>query len=268
MLNSYGEFDLNTEFVYDKEWADELYQTLLTNQEIIKTYVKEHNLVKEYRNSMNLFRERAKRYNPYLNQEDDEVKTDRYFYVYTSMYEYKPKTNLWGQAKPFSFYEEVERVSKTFGLNRSLAGKEVRTPYFNPIASDKINGALGILGANVEFVWNNDNPLVLISKIVPTLTAIQPLVDGNHRTSHAMIQYYLGKAGLPAIARNKHLKEHYKAYTIFEREAIVNDDINDLIAYYFYNIAERQEQICKELGISPNMIFNGRKFCVEDELIL
>ena len=30
----------NTEFVYDKEWADDLYQTLLTNQDIIKDYAK------------------------------------------------------------------------------------------------------------------------------------------------------------------------------------------------------------------------------------
>ena len=268
MLNSYGEFDLNTEFVYDKEWADDLYQTLLTNQDIIRTYVKENGLLKEYRDSMNVFKKRAKKYNPYLNQEDDEVKTNRYFYIYDSMYEYKPKTNLLGQAKPFSFYEEVERVSKTFGVNRALVGKEIRTPYFNPISSDRIHGALGNLGANVEFVWNNDNPFVLISKIVPTLTAIQPLVDGNHRTSHAIIQYYIGKAGLPAIERNKHLKEHYKAYTLFEREAIVNNDINDLIAYYFYNIAERQEQMCRELGISPKSILSGRTVCVEDELIL
>lgn len=268
MLDKEGRFDLNTEFTYDKEWADEMYQVLINNQKLIKKYVKENDLIKQYNASMNIFKTRAKNYNPYANQEDDEVKTDRYFYIYDSMYNYQPKKNLWGKEKPFVFQEEMERVSATFGVSRALSKKEIVTPFFTPIESDKIGVALNKLSANVEFVWNNDNPLALISKIVACITAIQPLNDGNHRTSHAMIQYYIAKAGLPSIERNKHLREHYIAYTKFERNAIRSGDINDLIAYFFYNILERQEQMCVELGSSPKEILNGRTFCVSDEKIL
>lgn len=267
MLLQNGEFDLNTEFTYDKAWSDEIFCQLIENQKSIHEYAVAHNLEDEYNENMNIFKKRAENYDPFANQEDDEVKTDRYFNTYNSMYEYQPYRNLWGEEKPFSFYDEFCRVSKTFGIDRSLADKVVMAPYFVPLASDKIVAALTKLQHNIENVWKDDNCIVLIAKIVPYVTAIQPLLDGNHRASHAMIQYYLGKAGLPSIKRNKHLKEHYLGYSIFEKNAIVNGDINDLIAYYYYNVLERQEDLCKKLGIEPKNILKSDIYCVDDQEI-
>lgn len=267
MLLENGEFDLNTEFTYDKKWSDELYKQLIANQKNIHEYAISNNLENEYNKSLNCFKERAERYNPYANQEDEEVKTDRYFNTYNSMYEYQPKRNLWGEEKPFSFLDEFTRVSKTFGIERSLTDKLVMAPYFVPVANHKINDALSRLQFNIEFKWNNDNYLVLIAKIIPFITAIQPLLDGNHRASHSMIHYYLGKAGLPSIKRNKHLEEHFLGYSIFEKNAIINNDLNDLIAYYYYNILERQEQMCKTLGINPREVLKSDIYCIEDKEI-
>jgi len=267
MLKANGQFDLNTKFVYDKEWSDEIYQQLLDNQKAIKNYAIQHKLEDIYNDNVNVFQKRADAFDPYANQEDEEVKTNRYFNAYNLMYKYTPYKNLWGQEKPFIFNEEFERVSKFFGINRGIANKVVTTPYFVPIEPENISSALTQLGIKIDFEWNNDNALVLMSKIVPYITAIQPLLDGNHRASHAMIHYYLGKAGLPSILRKKHLKEHYLGYSIFEKNAIVNDDINDLIAYYYYNILERQEQLCNLLGVEPKQILRSEIYSVPDEEI-
>ena len=267
MLKQNGEFDLNTKFTYDKEWSDEIYQQLLDNQNAIREYAEKHNLQKEYLDSVNVFKQRAEQYDPFADQEDEEMKTNRYFYTYNLMYEYTPSRNLWGQEKPFIFNEELEKISKTFGISRAMANKVVTTPYFVPVSPENISSALTQLACKIEFEWNNDNPLVLVSKIIPCVTAIQPLLDGNHRASHAMIHYYLGKAGLPSITRKKHLKEHYLGYSIFEKNAIINDDINDLIAYYYYNILERQEQICQTLGVDHKTILKSQIYCVPDEEI-
>lgn len=249
LLRKGGEFDLNTQFNYDEQWANEIYQQLLDNQKAIKNYA-QHNetLQKIYDDNLNVFQTEADKYDPYAeNQLDDNVKTSKYFYTYTSMYKHVSPKDLFGREKPFDFLNEFSRVSKTFGIDRSLSKTVVTTPYFIPTSPEQINNALLRLANRIEFEWNNDNPLVLISKMVPFITAIQPLSDGNHRASHAMLQYYLGKAGLPSILRKKDLREHFQGYSIFERNAIENDTIDDIIAYYWYNVLERQEQICEML---------------------
>lgn len=270
MLLENGKFDINSNFTYDKSWADDIFYELLENNRKIYEYAKAHNLENKLDKCFNVFKERAERYDPYNEnqQDEEEVKTDKYFSVYNSMYEYKPLKNLWGQEKPFSFTNEFDRVASTFGLKRNLIDKAIITPYFVPLDSDEITNALFNLERRLEFEWQAENPLAIISKIVPYITAVQPLVDGNHRASHAMIQYYLGKTGLPSITRNKHLKEHYEAFTNFEKDAILTGNINDLIAYYYYNVLERQEQICSELGALPQDVLTSKAHSTPDKEIV
>lgn len=268
MLLENGEFDINSTFTYDRDWADELFFELLANNKRILETAKANGLEEEFYKAQNIFKDRANLYDPYANQEDDEVKTNKYYATYDSMYDYVPLKNLWGQEKPFVFSEAFDKVAATFGTKRNYVDKVIIAPYFVPLASDKIGMALTNLDNKIEFEWNDDNPLVLISKIVPYLTAVQPLLDGNHRASHAMLQYYLGKAELPAILRNKHLQEHYEAYTNFEKEAITTGSIDDLIAYYYYNILERQTQICKELGFNPDNVLTSKLKSIPDKEIV
>ena len=267
MLKPNGEFDLNTKFEYDKEWANEIYQELIDNQKAIQDYAASNNLEEKYLNSMNILKKRALQYDAYAEQTDEMILC-KYFNAYNLMYEYTPSKNLWGEEKPFDFKNEFERISKIFGINRALANKVVTTPYLVPVAPENITAAITVLGSKVDFEWNKDNVLVLASKITAYLTAIQPLIDGNHRTSHAIIHYYLGKAGLPSILRKKHLEEHCLGFSIFEKRAIVNDDLNDLIAYFYYNILERQREICFSLGVSPEQIIKSLIPCTEDQEIV
>lgn len=278
LVGESGEFDLETTFIYDKEWSDILFHELLANQAAIKAYASQSpDLQKLYDENINVFQKEADKYDPYAeNQQDENFKTAKYSYVYSSMYNFTPSRDLFGREKPFNFIEEFERISTTFGVDRSRADITVTTPYFVPIAPQNIKPALLRLADKLEFEWNNDNPLVIISKMVPYITAIQPLNDGNHRASHAMLQYYLGKAGLPSILRKKGLNEHYNAYTLFEKNAIVGSSLNgnengnnidDLIAYYYINVLERQEELCHILGVDPRMILVSKTRSAPDEPI-
>lgn len=264
MLKENGEFDLSTNFKYDKEWADEIFKGLLTNQKNIYEYAVSNNLEDKYFKNLNILKKKADQYDPYADQEDEDVITCKYFNAYNLMYEYVPSKNLWGEEKPFVFKDEFERISKFFGVNRALANKVVTTPYLVPTPPENITAAITVLSSKVEFDWKNDNPLVIASKISSYITAIQPLMDGNHRTSHAIIHYYLGQAGLPSILRKKHLQEHCLGFSVFEKRAIVEDDLNDLISYFYYNIAERQNELCLSLGVQPEHILENYFPCSKD----
>ena len=253
MLKENGEFDLNTKFEYDAELIDMFYQDLVNNQKAIYDYAIANGLEDTYNKNMNILKKPASKYDPYAEQ-TDEMELYKYFNAYNLMYEYTPARNLWGEEKPFDFKDEFERISKVFGINRAIANKMVTTPYFVPIAPENITAAITVLASKVDFEWSNDNVLVLASKITAYLTAIQPLMDGNHRTSHAMIHYYLGKAGLPSILRKKHLQEHCLSFSIFEKRAILDNELTDLAIYFYYNILERQCELCKSLGVDHNSI--------------
>ena len=87
LLRKGGEFDLETQFNYTEQWANEIYQQLLDNQEAIKNYA-QHNetLQKIYDDNINVFQTEADKYDPYAeDQLDDSVKTSKYFYTYTSI---------------------------------------------------------------------------------------------------------------------------------------------------------------------------------------
>ena len=198
----------------------------------------------------------AEEYNPYVTDTEENL-TRKYAYIYTSMYDHK-NTDIFGREKPFEFLPEFTRYCTAFGIQRSLSGNLITTPYFIAPDSSEINSLMTTLWYKIDFEWQNDNTLAKLSKIQACISAIQPLNDGNHRAGHAMAQYYLGQSGLPAIVRKKFLEEHNLAFSIAEKTAIVDSDLNDLILYNFYNILERQHEICDELNIPQDKIFAGK----------
>lgn len=261
-----GCFDIKAPFQYDKEQSNLLYYDLLADQKKIESWAKNNGKLEEYNKAMNLFAEMAAKYDPLANNESGKGLTSKYANAYNELYTYVPHTNLWGEEKPFDFLTEFSRYSKVFGIPRNLAKTEITTPYFVPTPCEDINRMMSHLAYNLAEGWNDDNNLVKLAKMEVCLTAIQPLTDGNHRASHAFIQYYLGRSGLPSINRNKHLKEHYESFLIFEKEAILNSKIGNLIMYYYYNIRERQEDICKKIGAPVHNLI-GQPIAVEDEII-
>ena len=261
-----GCFDMKAPFKYDKEQANLLYYDLLADQIKIEGWAKANGKLEEYKKAMNLFADMASKFDALANNSGGKNLTAKYANAYNELYTYVPRTNLWGEEKPFDFLQEFDRYSKVFGVPRNLAKKEITTPYFVPTPSDRITSELAQLGYDLSETWKDDNPLVKLSKMEVCLTAIQPLTDGNHRTSHAFIQYYLGRAGLPSINRNKHLKEHYESFLMFEKDAILNSNLGNLIMYYYYNIRERQEAICKKIGVRVHTLI-GQPIGIEDEII-
>ena len=261
-----GCFDIKAPFKYDKEQSNLLYYDLLADQKKIESWARNNGKLEEYNKAMNLFANMAAKYDPLANNETGKGLTSKYANAYNELYTYVPHTNLWGEEKPFDFLQEFSRYSKVFGIPRNLAKKEITTPYFVPTPCEHINRMMSHLAYNLAEGWKDDNNLVKLTKMEVCLTAIQPLTDGNHRTSHAFIQYYLGRAGLPSINRNKHLKEHYESFLMFEKDAILNSNLDNLIMYYYYNIRERQEEICKKIGVRVNSLI-GQPIAIDDEVI-
>ena len=55
MLLENGEFDTKSDFIYDKDWADELFVTLLANSNNLLEYAKQNSLEEEFYKTQNIF---------------------------------------------------------------------------------------------------------------------------------------------------------------------------------------------------------------------